>query len=48
MPDNPIARFGLGLAYLKNGDPDAAAEQYEILRKLDQDQAARLRSYMKP
>jgi tetratricopeptide (TPR) repeat protein len=48
MPDNPVARFGLGLAYLKNGDPDAAAEQYEILRKLDQDQAARLRSYMKP
>ena len=41
-PDFVPALHGLGMAYLRRGDKDAALEQYKILKGLDPDAANEL------
>jgi len=40
--DNARAHYHLGLAYLVDGDKDAAVAQYEILKDLDENFARKL------
>jgi tetratricopeptide (TPR) repeat protein len=45
-PDYADAHYNLGIAYLLSGQADLARQQFEVLKKLDSEQADRLLSFI--